>query len=361
MVSQDRGAALQAQVQEAIDARQPLRIRGGGSKDFLGREPQGAPVDLAEHTGIVSYEPTELVVTVRAGTRLAELEQVLAEQGQRLPFEPPGFGPQATIGGTIACNLSGPARPYAGAARDALLGVKLLNGKGEILRFGGEVMKNVAGYDVSRLMAGAMGTLGLLLEVSLKVLPRPEHQITLVLAGQPVTAALARLHRLARQPLPITAAAYFGDQLRIRLGGTESGLAAAQARIPGEPLATEEAEAFWQDLKNHQLPFFADERPLWRLSVPANLPPLSLDGEWLYDWGGAQRWVHSEASPETLFELARQAGGHAMAFRDATQRERVFQPLAPGIARLNQRLKQAFDPHGLLNPGRLYVAMRTDS
>ncbi len=354
ILQQDISAQLQEQVQQALADKRPLAIRGGGSKDFLGREPQGEPLELAGHSGIVNHEPTELVVTVRGGTALGDLEQALAEKGQMLSFEPPDFGGCASIGGSVACNLSGPARPYAGAARDALLGISLLNGKGEILRFGGEVMKNVAGYDLSRLMAGAMGTLGVLLEVSLKVLPRPEREITLVREGIKVDQALQQLSDLGRRPLPISGAAFYQNSLSIRLGGNEAGLASAQTLIQGDRLEQEQASGYWRSVKDQTHGFFDSDKPLWRLSVPANSPELPIEGECLYDWGGAQRWMLSDEPAETLFRLAAEAGGHATAFRRPGDRATVFQPLPQGLFTLQQRLKQAFDPEGILNPGRLY-------
>ncbi len=352
---QDLSAQLQDRVKQALADKQALAIRGGGSKGFLGREPLGEPLNLAGHSGIINYEPTELVVSVRGGTPLADLEQALADQGQMLDFEPPNFGGDSTIGGSVACNLSGPARPYAGAARDALLGIRLLNGKGEILHFGGEVMKNVAGYDLSRLMAGAMGTLGVLLEVSLKVLPRPDREITLVREGISVEQALRQLSDLGRKPLPISAAAFYQGRLNIRLGGTDSGLSAAKSVVSGDEMEPDQAVDFWRSVKNQTHDFFAGDRPLWRLSLPANGPALPIDGDWLYDWGGAQRWVRTAEPAERLFELAAEAGGHATAFRCPGERHRVFQPLPPGLLMRHQRLKQAFDPEGILNPGRLYA------
>jgi glycolate oxidase FAD binding subunit len=354
ILQQDLSTRLQERVKQALVEKQPLVIRGGGSKGFLGRDPVGEPLELAGHSGIVNYEPTELVVTVRGGTALGALEQTLAEQGQILSFEPPDFAGRASIGGSLACNLSGPARPYAGAARDALLGITLLNGKGEILHFGGEVMKNVAGYDLSRLMAGAMGTLGVLLEVSLKVLPRPEREITLVQEGMEVEQALRQLSGLGRRPLPISGAAFHRGRLSIRLGGTEAGLAAAKAVIPGDELPPEQASEYWRSIKDQTHGFFDSDKPLWRLSVPANSPELPIEGECLYDWGGAQRWLLTDEPAENLFRLAGEAGGHATAFRRPGNREAVFQPLPQGLLTLHRRLKQAFDPGGIINPGRLY-------
>jgi len=355
ILQQDQSAQLQERVKQALAEKQPLAIRGGSSKAFLGREPLGEPLELAGHSGVVNYEPTELVVTVRGGTALDDLERALTEQGQMLTFEPPNFSGHSSIGGSVACNLSGPARPYAGAARDALLGVTLLNGKGEILHFGGEVMKNVAGYDLSRLMAGAMGTLGVLLEVSLKVLPRPHREITLVREDVEVEQALAQLSDLGRRPLPISGAALYQGRLSIRLGGTEAGLAAARKLIPGDELEPDQASDYWRSIKDQTHGFFNSDQPLWRLSVPANTPALPIAGECLYDWGGAQRWVLSDEPADKLFRLAAEAGGHATAFRRAGSRDAVFQPLSQGLLTLHQRLKQAFDPEGILNPGRLYA------
>jgi len=354
ILQQDLSAQLQDRTEQSLADKQPLVIRGGGSKDFLGREPLGEPLELAGHSGIINYEPTELVVTVRGGTTLSALEQSLADNGQMLSFEPPDFAGRATIGGSVACNLSGPARPYAGAARDALLGITLLNGKGEILHFGGEVMKNVAGYDLSRLMAGAMGTLGVLLEVSLKVLPSPDREITLVREGIAIEQAFHQLSGLGRKPLPISGAAFYQDRLSIRLAGNEAGLAAAKTIIPGDELESQDADEYWRSIKDQTHDFFRSEKPLWRLSVPANCPELPIGGECLYDWGGAQRWVLSDEPADKLFRLAEEAGGHATAFRRPCDGEAVFQPLPPGLHTLHQRLKQAFDPEGILNPGRLY-------
>jgi glycolate oxidase FAD binding subunit len=353
MQDQDICAELQEQVRAAADSGTALCIRGGGSKDFYGREPQGEKLELGAHRGIVNYEPTELVVTARSGTPLKEIEQTLAEHKQMLAFEPPYFGEQATIGGTVACNLSGPRRAYAGAARDSLLGTKLLNGRGEVLSFGGEVMKNVAGYDVSRLMAGAMGTLGVLLEVSLKVLPRPEQELTLVQEVLSPSLALDEFIAWARLPVPISATCYHDGQLFIRLCGTPSAIKVASDNIGGEAFTGETSDTLWQDLKNHQHAFFESERLLWRLSVASDAPPIRLDGDWLYEWGGAQRWLLSEVPMEDIREAARAAGGHATLYRRGP-RDEVFQPLSPGMMQIHRRLKQAFDPNGIVNPGRMY-------
>ena len=288
------------------------------------------------------------MITARSGTPLAEIERTLASQRQMLAFEPPHFGP-ATLGGTIAGNFSGPRRPYAGAARDFVLGCRLINGRGEALHFGGEVMKNVAGYDVSRLQCGALGTLGVLLEVSLKVLPRPAREITRVLELEPA-AALQRLHHWARLPLPVSATCLVEGRLYLRLEGSAEAIEAASDQIGGDTLAD---DTFWHGIREQQHPFFADERPLWRLSLPSDTPPLPLPGRWLYEWGGSQRWLLSTASAADIRAAAQEAGGHATVFRRG-DRQQAFQPLPAALLRYHRRLKQAFDPHGLFNPGRLY-------
>lgn len=324
----------------------PLTIVGGGTKAWLGRALQGERLDVSGHRGIVSYEPTELTLTARAGTPLAEIEAALAERGQCLAFEPPHHGASATLGGTVACNLSGPARPYAGACRDFVLGVRLVNGQGEVLRFGGEVMKNVAGYDLSRLMAGAQGTLGVLLEVSLKVLPRPPAELTLALELD-AAVAVDRFNAWAGQPLPITAACHVGERAYVRLSGAEAAVRAARQRLGGEVI--EAGAAFWQSVRELEHGFFKAPGVLWRLSLPP-AAPVDLKLRQFIDWGGAQRWVVSDAE---LWDLAAAAGGHATCIRGG-RRDRVFQPLNPALLALHGRLKAAFDPRGILNPGRLY-------
>lgn len=342
---------LRERVLAAAVDRTPLRIRGGGTKDFYGNPPAGALLDTTGHAGIVAYEPTELVVTVRAGTRLAELEAALDERGQMLAFEPPHFG-EATVGGCVAAGLSGPRRATAGAVRDFVLGVKLLDGKGEILDFGGRVMKNVAGYDVSRLMAGSMGTLGLLLEVSLKVLPKPHAEATLRLE-LPQDKAIETMNRWGGQPLPVSATCWTDGLLAVRLSGARTAVAAARARIGGE--AVDAAEAFWRAVREQQTAFFAGEAPLWRLSLPSKTPPLALPGAPLIEWGGALRWLTFDGPAAAVREAAARAGGHATLFRGGDKSVAVFQPLPAPLMAIHSNLKRAFDPQGLFNPGRLYA------
>jgi len=345
---------LVEQLQAANAAGMPLVVRGGGSKSFFGRRCEGQPCLVGGHTGVIDYTPAELVISARAGTPLAELEAVLAQEGQMLAFEPPHFGSTATLGGTIACGLSGPRRPYAGAARDFVLGVRCINGKGECLRLGGQVMKNVAGYDLSRLLTGSLGTLAVLLDIHLKVLPRPEADITL---QQTCTAeeAVLRCNRWAGQPLPVSGACHIDDRLYLRLSGSARGVAAAARTIGGDAL--HECADFWQALREQQLPFFQGDSPLWRLSVPPAAPAIDLEGEQLLDWGGAQRWVKSHAAPEVIRDLAAASGGHATLYRHGDRSGNVFHPLSTGMLALQRRLKHSFDPAGILNPGRLYAEL----
>jgi glycolate oxidase FAD binding subunit len=347
----DLSQDLHAQVCAAASRKTPLTIVGSGSKRFYGRAGEGTELQVGGHCGIIYYEPTELVITARTGTPLTELEAALAERGQMLAFEPPHFGPTATLGGTVACGLSGPRRPYAGAVRDFVLGVRLLNGRGEPLRFGGEVMKNVAGYDVSRLMVGALGTLGVLLDISLKVLPQPAEEITLLQRTTPAEA-LTLMNAWMGQPWPLSAACFGDAGLYVRLSGTAAGVKAARAEIGGDTVS--EGVDFWRQVREHTHVFFAGDVPLWRLAVPANTPPLPLAGRWWLDWGGMQRWLRTEESAAAIRSAAIEAGGHATLFRGGDRREEIFQPLDEPLAKLQRTLKTAFDPDGILNPGRMY-------
>ncbi len=354
-MTRDISAEIRSRVQQAIGARRALEIIGRGTKRFLGREPFGTALEIAEHSGIVDYQPSELMLTARAGTPLKDIESLLTEQGQMLAFEPPHFGATATLGGTIACGFSGPRRPYVGAARDFVLGVVCLSGKGERLRFGGQVMKNVAGFDISRLMAGAMGTLGVLLEISLKVVPRPQAEAT-VGHRLAVSEALELMNRLAGRPLPISAASFDGENVLLRLSGVASAVAAAEKTVGGDRVR--DGEDHWHKLREHKLPFFdTRDKPLWRLSLPPARLPLALAGEWLFDWGGAQRWLKTDADPALVRQAAVAAGGHATLFRGGDRSSEVFTPLSPAMGELHQRLKQAFDPHRIFNRGRLYSAL----
>ncbi|WP_313026913.1 glycolate oxidase subunit GlcE [Pseudomonas lopnurensis] len=344
----DASAELLDQVNQALAARTPLRIQGGGSKAFLGRPVEGMLLDTRAHRGIVSYDPTELVVTARAGTPLVELEAALDEAGQMLPCEPPHFAEGATVGGAIAAGLSGPRRPWSGSVRDFVLGSRIITGQGKHLRFGGEVMKNVAGYDLSRLMAGSFGCLGVLTEVSLKVLPKPRLCSSLRLEIDQ-DRALLKLAEWGQQPIPISAASHDGQALYLRLEGGEGSVRAACERIGGEALDA----GYWNDLREQRLAFFADARPLWRLSLPNDTPVLALPGEQLLDWAGAQRWLKSDADAETIRGIASEVGGHAMCF-SAGATASPFQPLAAPLLRYHRQLKAALDPQGIFNPGRMY-------
>lgn len=353
---QDISAQMLAQVQEAIARSQPLRIQGGGSKSFLGRT-QGAHasaqvLDARAHRGIVSYDPTELVITARAGTPLTELHATLEQGGQMLAFEPPSFAPTATVGGMVAAGLSGPRRPWAGAVRDFVLGARLISGLGTHLRFGGEVMKNVAGYDISRLLTGSLGCLGLITEVSFKVLPKPRHTVS-VQRAMPLEQALAHLREWGQQPLPITAAAHDGQHLYLRFEGNHGSVHAARERIGGDTLDTH----WWAQLRELALPFFShesDSRPLWRLSLPLWAPPLSLPGQQLVDWAGAQRWLRSDAPEAEIRAAAAAAGGHATCITPGVT-DCPLHPLPPALLQLHCNLKKQLDPQAIFNPGRMYA------
>ena len=345
----DASEALLEQVKQARENATPLRIQGGNTKAFLGREVAGEILDIRAHCGIVSYDPTELVISVRAGTPLSELFAALDAKGQMLPCEPPSFGEGATVGGMIAAGLSGPRRPWSGSVRDFVLGTRVISGLGTHLRFGGEVMKNVAGYDLSRLMVGSYGCLGVLTEVSLKVLPKPRQCLSISLDID-CARALENLAQWGQQPLPLSAACHDGQRLYLRLEGGEGSVTAAHQRLGGEPLDS----GYWADLNEQRLDFFNEGLPLWRLSLPNNLGPLDLPGEQLIDWGGAQRWLKSAA--DNIQSRAHELGGHATCFSHGVS-ETPFQPLAPALLRYHRQLKAQLDPQGLFNPGRMYAEL----
>lgn len=336
-------------VSAAAKSGTALCIHGGNSKAFYGYPTQGEPLDVSVHRGIVAYDPGELVLTCRAGSRLSNIRGTLRENGQHFPFEPPGFGESATIGGTTACGFSGPARPWNGSLRDYLLGVKMINGRGEVVQYGGQVMKNVAGYDMSRLLAGSMGTLGVLLETSFKVLPLPARELTLDFHCSQAEA-IEKVNRWSGMPLPLSAAFWHEDLLKVRLSGAESEVDRAAAQLKADK--TGEDMECWFDLREHSLPFFSPSGNLWRLSLPPATESLELDGDCLLDWGGAQRWCFTKTPAGRVREIAARAGGHATLFRGDGDSEK-FHPVAPALARMQSRIKQALDPDGLFNPGRM--------
>jgi len=356
MTSQDDAENLTAQVKAAFNSRSPINIIGGNSKQFLGVTKPARELRTTDHSGVINYEPTELVVTVRAGTPLDALTAELAAQGQMLPFEPPAF-PASTIGGVLACGLSGPRRPYSGSARDFVLGMRVINGRGQALRFGGEVMKNVAGYDVSRLQVGAFGTLGVLLDASMKVLPIPECEQTLHRRLERDNN-LEALIALARQPMPVSATLVQSRDQYIRLSGSTSAVAAAVELLGGDKVAA--ADEPWQSVRDHTHPFFSDPKPLWRLSVPDYADDLALEGDWLIEWGGAQRWLKSDLPAEQIFAAAQQAQGHATRFSPTSDASAVFQPLQGAMRTLQQRVRDSFDPLRLFNPGRFHPEIDAD-
>jgi glycolate oxidase FAD binding subunit len=345
----------------AADAdRRPLRLRGGGTKDFYGQSLDGEVLDTRAYSGIVSYEPTELVVTARCGTPLAELQAALAHKRQTLAFEPPGFGEAATVGGMLAAGLSGPRRASAGALRDYVLGAVLMDATGRTLRFGGQVMKNVAGYDVSRLLAGSLGILGPVVEVSLKVLPEPAAHATLSMTVNE-SDALRLLNEWAGQPLPISASAWHSSALRLRFSGARAAVEAAVARFVAVYAATEvapeAARTYWSGLREQTDEFFSGGEPLWRLSVPSVAAPFAFPGRQLIEWGGAQRWLKSTADAAVIRDAAHRAGGSATLFRAADKSAGAFQPLAPALLEVHRRIKRELDPNGIFNPGRMYAGL----
>jgi glycolate oxidase FAD binding subunit len=348
---------LSETIRAAGSSKRALRLRGGGSKDFYGQALEGEVLDTRGYRGIVAYEPSELVITARCGTGLAEIEAAMRGRGQMLAFEPPHFTQSgsggATLGGMVAAGLSGPRRQAAGALRDFVLGVKIMDGRGEVLAFGGQVMKNVAGYDVSRLMAGSLGTLGIILEVSLKVLPVPMAETTLKLE-LPEDKAIEALNKWGGKPLPISASAWTGGELGVRLSGAAAAVAAAREKIGGELVDSAQGERFWTGIREQTDPFFGNDAPLWRISIPSATPPLKLPGEPLVEWGGALRWLCSHADVRTVREAAKRAGGHATLFRGGDKSVGVFQPLPPAMMKIHGELKREFDPQGILNRGRMY-------
>ena len=356
-------ARLIDQVERARSHRAPVDIRGGGTKTFYGGPPMGEPLDVTGLSGISSYEPTELVVTVRAGTLLSELEAALEEHGQCLPFEPPRFSAGGTVGGMVAAGLSGPARASVGTVRDHVLGVTLLNGRGELLTFGGQVAKNVAGYDVSRLMAGSLGILGVICEVSLKVLPVPRAGATLCFDWDE-PRALEQLNLWASQPLALNASAWHDGRLHVRLAGAAAALSAACGKLGGTVVAPDAADSWWRSVRDQSGDFFSVSGAdlargdcLWRLSLPATAPPVELPGRQFIEWHGAERWWRTTAGPPEVRSAAALAGGHATLVRGADKSSGVFTPLSDVLMRIHHGLKQAFDPACVFNPGRMYAGL----
>jgi len=336
-------------IRAAAAERRRLRIRGSGSTDFYAYALEGEALDVRSYSGVVDYEPTELVITARAGTALAEIDRVLAGGSQMLACEPPAFGANATFGGCVAAGFSGPRRAAAGSVRDFVLGVKMLDAKGDLLSFGGQVMKNVAGFDLSRLLTGSFGTLGVIVEASLKVLPRPDEEATLRF-HMDEAQAIDTMNHWAGQPLPISATCFADGALSVRLSGSSLGVEAGRRKLGG--VAVPDAGAFWEAVREQRLQAFRGGA-LWRLSIKSTTPPLRLPGTQVIEWNGSLRWIASDAAADVVFTAARTAGGHATRFRGGASREPIMR-LDAGVLAVHRKLKAALDPHGIFGPHRLH-------
>lgn len=342
-------------VKVAYQKTQPLQITAGGSKHFYGRDIHGETLSLSHHTGIIEYEPSELYITARSGTSLIEIEQTISQQNQILPCESPHFADTATLGGMIACGLSGPRRVNAGSVRDCVLGTEVINGKGEYLHFGGRVMKNVAGYDVSRLMCGALGTLGVVMTATLRLLPKPACELSLAFSLDSTTA-IETMNQWANSPMPISASFYDGSELFIRLSGSNTAIKSCKNNLGGEVVQSD--KTFWNEVREHKHPFFADGQPIWRISVPPNTEPLKISGNCAIEWNGALRWYRSDADEKSIRSEAERVGGHACLFRGTNaDSEQIFHPLTQASMKLHKKLKQTLDPACILNPGKMFAEL----
>jgi glycolate oxidase FAD binding subunit len=350
----DLSKELASRVESAFGAKTPLKITGAGTKSFLGQAVLDAQtLDVTPHSGIIDYDPAELVLVARSGTPLKEIESLLHSQQQMLGFEPPFVDDGATLGGAVAAGLAGPIRLYTGAVRDFMLGAVFVNGRGELITSGGSVMKNVAGFDLFRPMSRSMGTLGVLLSISLRVIPRPETEVTLIQTEKDEAAAVGKMNSYAGKTQALSGACWDGESIRIRLSGTAAGVRHGHKEIGGDPLAQ---GGYWQDLNNLKLAFFQQPERLWRISVAPMSDPLGNFPQQLIDWGGAQRWIKSDAPPGEIRNRAQQLGGHAECY-SADPAIPCYHPLeAPALA-LQQRFKAAFDPAGILNPGRMHPGL----
>ena len=364
---QDSAHILQQQVLQAYTEKKPLSVVGGNSKCFYGNSLDAEIIKTSCHKGILEHEPTELVITARAGTPLQEIDQTLAANHQTLAFEPPHFSDNATVGGMIAAGLSGPARPYQASVQDAVLGCTILNGKGEVLRFGGKVMKNVAGYDVSRLMVGSLGCLGIILDVTLKVIPATMAEATFIFKMEP-NQCPAFINELRHQGYPVSASCHFEGELLVRFsaGNNEieslnKSLSKNYAYIDSRQL---QDSSFWLHLKEHTLPFFSLEKEdsdlsLWRLSVSADTDVSSLidaQTNFISEWGNCVYWFKSNSQSELVFNTAKNISGSASVFKannDAMTNR--FQPLSAVVGNWHKELKNAFDPADILNRGKMYL------
>jgi glycolate oxidase FAD binding subunit len=341
--------ALQAQVEQAVANGSALRIEAGGSKSFYGYPVEADALRVAGHSGIIDYDPAELVISLRAGCKLDEVEALLAENNQMLGFEPPHFGDNATIGGIVATGFTGPRRAFAGAVRDFILGVKILNGRGEITSFGGRVIKNVAGFDVSRLMVGAQGTLGVILDISLRVLPRFETEQTLVFEHADAQDHIRWINEISAKPIPVSASMWHRGQSFVRLSGSAQGVASAVTRLGGEQVPD-----LWAQLREQSHEFFNSQAKLLRVSVPQTCEDLFTEKSQLIEWGGAQRWITSEFDLEQLRRKVEGHQGTVCVYRGADPEEMIFHPLNASMLALHRSLKSSFDPARIFNPGRLY-------